>query len=436
MTVKRFLAVPAEAQTPYRHSRCVPARTRHYAARLSQRLRILKVSAALAAIISAGFGLLEIWADPSYWWIGALNLAAAAGLAATPALYRYGELIAPLTFVGVAYLTTFVVCWVVGTGSGIQFYFLASASISVLILGVDRIKLAAAVAGIGAALTIALQFLVPVSKLDQPAWLRNLSFALVVVSACLMVVATVWFALREIARAEAAMEAEYERSEALLANILPTAVADRLKNPAVDVIADSYPDASVLFADIADFTRRASQTDPGQLVGFLNELYSGLDRLVEQHGLEKIKTSGDSYMVVSGVPDPRPDHLQALARLALDIAATVAELRDPLGRSVALRIGLATGPVVAGVVGNHRFFYDVWGDAVNLASRMESTGVQDRIQVPQEVYERLSSDFVFEERGDIDVKGKGVMHTWFLVAARRPVARGPAPRSLSVAPAR
>jgi adenylate cyclase len=435
VTVKRFLAVPAEAQGSYRHSHCMPARTRHYAARLSQRLRILKVSAGLAAIISAGFGLLEIWADPTYWWIGALNLIAAAAFVLTPLLYHYGELIAPLAFVGIAYLTTFVICWVVGTGSGIQFYFLAAASISVLILGVDRIKLAAVVAGIGAALTIALQLLVPAQNLDQPDWLRNLSFALVVVSACFMVVATIWYALREISHAEAAMEAEYERSEALLANILPTAVADRLKNPAVDVIADSYPDASVLFADIADFTRRASQTDPGQLVKFLNEFYTGLDRLVERHGLEKIKTSGDSYMVVSGVPNARPDHLHALARLALDIADTIAELRDPLGRPVSLRIGLAAGPVVAGVVGNRRFFYDVWGDAVNLASRMESTGTQNRIQVPQDVYQRLSSDFVFEERGDVDVKGKGVMHTWFLVGARPPASSGPASRSLSV-PAR
>lgn len=435
MTVKRFLAAPDGAQSPYRSPHCMPARTRHYAARLSQRLRILKVSAGLAAIISAGFGLLEIWADPTYWWIGALNLIAATAFVLTPLLYHYGELIAPLAFVGIAYLTTFVICWVVGTGSGIQFYFLAAASISVLILGVDRIKLAAVVAGIGAALTIALQLLVPAQNLDQPDWLRNLSFALVVVSACFMVVATIWYALREIGHAEAAMEAEYERSEALLANILPTAVADRLKNPAVDVIADSYPDASVLFADIADFTRRASQTDPGQLVEFLNELYTGLDRLVERHGLEKIKTSGDSYMVVSGVPNPRPDHLHALARLALEIADTIAELRDPLGRPVSLRIGLAAGPVVAGVVGNRRFFYDVWGDAVNLASRMESTGAPDRIQVPQDVHQRLSSDFVFEERGDVDVKGKGVMHTWVLVGACPPAARGPASRSLSV-PAR
>jgi adenylate cyclase len=216
----------------------------------------------------------------------------------------------------------------------------------------------------------------------------------------------------------------------LLTNILPASIADRLKNPATDVIADSYDDASVLFADIADFTERASQAVPSELVEFLNRLYTDLDGLADRRGLEKIKTSGDCYMVVSGVPDPRPDHLEALARLALDIVDTVAGLRDPLGQPVSLRIGLAAGPVVAGVVGARRFFYDVWGDAVNLAARMESTDREGRIQVPRNVYERLESDFVFEERGDVDVKGKGTVHTWYLVGERpRPVDH-PASRQL------
>lgn len=353
---------------------------------------------------------------------------------ATPTLYRYGELIAPLTFVCAAYAAIFVVCWAVGTRSGLQFYFLAAASILVLIIGIEHIALAAAVVGVGVSLVIILEFSVPADTGTQPAWLLTASFVSVIVSACLMVVATIWYALRESARAETAMEAEYERSEALLTNILPASVAERLKNPAVDIISDSYADASVLIADIADFTRRASQTDPGELVEFLNRLYTDLDRLVDRHGLEKIKTSGDSYMVVSGVPEPRPDHLQALARLALDIADTVTGLRDPLGRPVSLRIGLAAGPVVAGVVGARRFFYDVWGDAVNLAARMESTDHENRIQVPQDVFERLATDFLFEERGAIDVKGKGVMHTWYLVGER---PRSPqALQQLSTAPAR
>ncbi|MGV0600230.1 adenylate/guanylate cyclase domain-containing protein, partial [Mycolicibacterium pulveris] len=168
-------------------------------------------------------------------------------------------------------------------------------------------------------------------------------------------------------------------------------------------------------------------------------LYTDLDALVDRHGLEKVKTSGDSYMVVSGVPHPREDHLEALACLALDMADAVADLRDPRGREVPLRIGLAAGPVVAGVVGARKFFYDVWGDAVNVASRMETTDVEGRIQVPQNVYERLKDKFLFEERGPVEVKGKGLMHTWYLVGRRddeavrnavelQPVS-GPTPRS-------
>jgi adenylate cyclase len=233
-----------------------------------------------------------------------------------------------------------------------------------------------------------------------------------------MVVATVFYAMREIDRAEKAMEAEYQRSESLLANILPASIASRLKDPTRTIIADKYDDASILFADIAGYTKRASDTAPTELVRFLDTLYTDLDALVDRHGLEKIKTSGDSYMVVSGVPKPRSDHLQALACLALDMADAVADLKDPEGRDIPLRIGLAAGPVVAGVVGSRKFFYDVWGDAVNVASRMESTDVEGRIQVPQSVYERLKDDYVLEERGKVDIKGKGLMHTWYLVARR------------------
>jgi adenylate cyclase len=238
------------------------------------------------------------------------------------------------------------------------------------------------------------------------------------VSSVVMIVATLWYTLRETERAEQAMEAEFERSERLLANILPETIADRLKDPARTVIADKYDDASILFADIAGYTKRAAETAPAELVRFLDQLYTNLDALVDQHGLEKVKTSGDSYMVVSGVPTPRPDHLEALASLALDMASAVAGLTDPQGRAVPLRIGMASGPVVAGVVGAKKFFYDVWGDAVNVASRMETTDVEGRIQVPDSVYERLNHAFVLEERGVVDVKGKGPMHTWYLVGHR------------------
>jgi adenylate cyclase len=291
-------------------------------------------------------------------------------------------------------------------------------------LGIDRIALAASLAAVAAGLVITLQFLVPRDTGAQPAWLLSLGFVLTTISACVMVFVTVWYAVREIIRAEAALEVEYERSEALLANILPTSIADRLKDPAHNIIADKYDDASVLFADIAGFTERASDTAPAKLIRFLDRLYSEFDALVDKHGLEKIKVAGDSYMVVSGVPHPRADHVEALASLALDMVDAVASLKDPHGQAVPLRIGIAAGPVVAGVVGSRRFFYDVWGDAVNVASRMESTDSVGRIQVPDAVYERLKNDFVLQERGAVEIKGKGVMRTWYLVGRKSDAGSG------------
>jgi adenylate cyclase len=294
----------------------------------------------------------------------------------------------------------------------------------VLLLGTDHIALAAALAAIAAGLMIALEFLVPPNTGLQPDWVLSLSFVLTTVSACLIVVVTIWFAMREIRRAEAAMEVEYDRSEALLSNMLPASIAERLKDPARNIIADKYDDAAVLFADIAGFTERASDIAPDKLIRFLDRLYSDFDALVDKHGLEKIKVSGDSYMVVSGVPQPRPDHVEALADLALDMAETANGLKDSQGHALPLRIGLANGPVVAGVVGSRRFFYDVWGDAVNVASRMESTDSVGRIQVPEDVYQRLKNDFLLQERGLVEVKGKGFMRTWYLVGRKPDTGSG------------
>jgi adenylate cyclase len=397
----------------------VPVRDKHYSQRVARRLRVLNLATLLAAVLTTGFGLgFGLVTGLGLRRVAVTYLLPALIFALVPLLHRFGEFAAPVTFIGCTYVTIFVICWSVGTGSGLQFYFLVTAPLVVLLLGVEHIALAASLAAIGAALGATLQVVVPHDTGVRPAWAVTLNFAFALVAACAMVVATVWYALREMSRAEEVIELEYQRSEALLANILPASIAEQLKDPDVDIIADKYDDASILFADIAGFTERASATNPADLVQFLNQLYTDLDRLVDRHGLEKIKTSGDSYMAVSGVPTSRPDHLEALANLALDIADAVANLRDPTGRPVPLRIGLAAGSVVAGVVGARRFFYDVWGDAVNVASRMESTDREGRIQVPHDVYERLKDDFLFEERGDVEVKGKGVMHTWYLIGRR------------------
>jgi adenylate cyclase len=402
--------------------RRAPARNLHWAESIARRQRVLNIAASMAAVVTAVVGILQFVTGEHLVAIGLINLGTAAIFGIIPLLHRFGDIIAALAFVAFAFLSLTIVGWQVGTDSGIQFYYLVSASLAVLVLGVEHVALASTVVAIGAGLTIASQFLVPGDTGIQPRWLVNAGFVITTVSACVMIFATVWYAMREVSRAEAAMEFEYLRSEALLANILPATIAARLKDPARGVIADRYDDASILFADIAGFTERASQVAPADLVRFLDRLYTTFDRLVDKHGLEKIKTTGDSYMVVSGVPEARPDHVEALATLALDMAKAVRDLRDPNGQLVPLRMGMAAGPVVAGVVGARRFFYDVWGDAVNVASRMETTDPEGRIQVPQDVYERLRDGFILEERGDVEVKGKGLMHTWYLVDRRAAAA--------------
>ena len=208
--------------------------------------------------------------------------------------------------------------------------------------------------------------------------------------------------------------AERERSERLLLNVLPAPIAARLKQ-GEEVIADGFPEVTVLFADLVDFTRRSQETTPERVVRVLDDLFSALDQLAERHGLEKIKTVGDAYMAVGGLPEPRPDHAQAVAEMALDVREEVARHLDPGGEPLAVRIGIDTGPVVAGVIGRRKFSYDLWGDTVNTASRMESQGVAGCIQVTDRTYRRLRDRYRFERRGPVQVKGKGELVTWFLV---------------------
>jgi class 3 adenylate cyclase len=393
-------------------------RNQHYAASAARRARILTITAWLAVMVSATFVLVQILTDSWSWQVSSINVVGCVIFAFVPWLQRFGDLVAPLTFLGAAYVSVFASCLDVGTGSGSEFFFLVGACLVVLLLGIEHILLASALGAVAAGLIIAVEFLVPRNTGLQPAWAQSAGFVVTAVSSVVMVIVTVWFALRDTARAEAVMEAQYDRSEALLANMLPASIAERLKEPGRNIIADKYDDASVLLADIVGFTERASSTAPADLVRFLDRLYGAFDALVDKHGLEKIKVSGDSYMVVSGVPRPRPDHSQALADLALDMTNVVAALKDPHGEPVPLRVGMACGPVVAGVVGSRRFFYDVWGDAVNVASRMESTDSVGRIQVPEAMYARLKDDFVLQERGRIDVKGKGPMRTWYLIGRK------------------
>jgi adenylate cyclase len=218
-------------------------------------------------------------------------------------------------------------------------------------------------------------------------------------------------------RALAELEVERAKSERLLLNVLPASVADRLKE-SDEVIADGYGAATVLFADIVGFTPLAQGLSPADAVVLLDRVFAAWDGLAARHGVEKIKTIGDAYMAAAGLPAPREDHAEAIADLALEMGAEAARCAGEGGVPLEVRIGIDTGPVVAGVIGRAKFTYDLWGDTVNTASRMESHGVPGAIQVTERAYERLRGGYELRRRGTIEVKGKGPMTTYLLLGRR------------------
>ena len=250
-----------------------------------------------------------------------------------------------------------------------------------------------------------------------PVWFTSTMLALNIA-----VGGTIVFTLLAVFAAErraalSALRLEQAKAENLLLNILPRSIADKLKDE-TQPIADHFGSASILFADVAEFTPWSERLPPAEVVGYLDRLFSHFDELAERYALEKIKTIGDCYMVAAGVPTPRPDHARALALMALDMLEAMRSQEDVAHLGHELRVGINSGPVVAGVIGRKRFLYDLWGDAVNTASRMESHGTPGRIQITRETYELLADEFECEPRGTIEVKGKGEVEAWYLIGPK------------------
>jgi guanylate cyclase len=246
-----------------------------------------------------------------------------------------------------------------------------------------------------------------------PASIRVVFFLLNLGAVALTVFVVLLYFVSEREKMKTALEAEHQRSENLLLNVLPAPVAERLKR-SEGVIADGFEGVTVLFADIVGFTPLSASLTPNEVVTLLNGVFTAFDRLVDGCGLEKIKTIGDAYMVAAGVPVPRADHATAVADLALAMRVELAKLREEIDAPLDIRIGLDSGPVVAGVIGKRKFIYDLWGDTVNTASRMESHGLAGEIHVTERAWKLLRDTHRLRDRGVIEVKGKGPMRTYLL----------------------
>ena len=222
--------------------------------------------------------------------------------------------------------------------------------------------------------------------------------------------------IKERQKIESALRIARQKSERLLLNIFPSAIVDRLKE-VESPIADQFEEVTILFADIVGFTAFASRVSPLELVNLLGGVFSAFDRLTEKYNLEKIKTIGDGYMVVGGLPIPQANHAEAIANMALDMLPAITTFKTDTGEELKLRIGINSGPAIAGVIGSKKFSYDLWGDTVNLASRMEQLGKTGKIQVSESTYQILKDKYVLEERGEIEVKGKGKIITYWLLGS-------------------
>ena len=352
---------------------------------------MLNVTAMISAAITAFFGIQGLFIGQD-WWVTARQPRQRSRFVMIPRLCGMGEIVAPVVFFVVSYFTITVLCVYLGTGSGLQFYFVVAAAIMLVVLGTDHIVLASTLSAIGAATVILLEFFVPNDTGTQPPWAFRTSFVLTVITAWMLVIATIWFTLREIRRAREAMEAEYERSEQLLANILPATIAERLKDPSRNIIADKYDDASILFADIAGYTKRASDTAPdrsGAVPGSAVHRPGRARRPARPgEGQDQRRLLHGGQRGAGPPPRPRPG-----AGLSGSRHGRCRRRSQRPARDATCRCGSAWRRARWSRVSSARrkFFYDVWGDAVNVASRMETTDVEGRIQVPDDVYERLQT---------------------------------------------
>ena len=343
---------------------------------------------------------------------------------APPFLHRYGE-IAAATYLAIhAALALLLFSLIMGSAAGMHFWLLAAGCL-IVFYGTERLPASVAMICFLVGTFLVIEYWVPRFSDTAPITpsVAAVIKSIAVFGGAFIIAGFVYLAMHMAEQAEAALESEYARSEGLLHSIMPDKIAARLKREPQAIIADKYDQVTLLFADVVNFTPRASLLSPEDLVAFLNRIFSSFDALAEKHGLEKIKTIGDAYMVAGGLPEVQPNQVASAANMALDMLETVRTLSSEIGEEVSVRIGIHTGPAVAGVLGKRKLFYDVWGDTVNTAARMEAYGSPGRIQVTEAVYRLLHQEYAMEQRGVIDIKGKGPMPVYFLLGPHSEAVR-------------
>jgi adenylate cyclase len=375
-----------------------------------RRLNIVNATAALIAVASLTYAASYAVSDAyTYRWIIVINLLLVAMALIVPVMHRFSPIAGGILIVASEAPAIFALVALLGRDSGIQLNLVIGASASFFIIGTARPMIGIAAVALCFVAHVAAWFLFPVGVLTVPHGFHMQLYVSSAVTVFVLTAALSWYSLRLVERAEAA-------TEALLNNILPDTIVARLREHPDEPIADAFERASILFSDIQGFVPLSKGLGARRTVAMLGEMMRRFDALADKYGVEKIKTIGDAYMAVAGLPNPAPDHADRLARMGLEMFTAKNEVAAHFGVTIHMRIGIASGPVMAGIIGIHKFSYDVWGDAVNLAARLESSGEVERIQVSAEARAAMSGSWCdFESRGQVEIKGLGPLETWFLV---------------------
>ena len=395
-------------------TRMVEAGTQGYPPETKRRLMILNMIAYLIMVSTLIYGLQQTVLDfDRYWPIVYINFAIVVIVAAVPFMHRFGAEAAALLILVTECAALFAFTYYLGRNSGLHIQYIAFAAAAFVVFGLGQLWLIIPAITLALVLHILCWFWFPHGQaaIDAPQEILDSLYTQAAITTFGLIAAAVFYAFRLAENAKA-------ETDALLRNILPDTIVERLKAKPAEHVADNFPEASILFADISGFVPLARKLGASETVSLLNRLVSIFDDLAECHGVEKIKTIGDAYMVASGIPEPAPDFASRLARMALDMSDAVRTVREETGYAIDMRMGLATGPVMAGVIGRQKFSYDIWGDAVNLAARLENTSVPGRIHICPTTFAKLSREFEVEARGEIDIKGVGLQSTWFLLGRR------------------